>query len=189
MTEVPEKPSTRKSGGIGDETDLTNKFSVRPPFRRFSVVAFVSVLSMASIDLYAQTRLRVELTDQGDCSVTTNSAAGRSHVRYPRQRADWRCAVTAVGGSEAVDLEIVAPPGAGRPAASFPRATWSEEQGRWIGRARLPSPPSVVRIVPSGSSREAWLDVAVLAAAAAAMMWSLAIAGRASRGRRAQGAA
>jgi hypothetical protein len=100
-----------------------------------------------------------------------------------------RCAVTAVGGSEPVDLEIVAPPGAGRPASSFPRASWSEEQGRWIGRARLPSPPSFVRIVPSGSSRETWLDIAVLAAAAVAMMWSLTIAGRAPRGGRAQGAA
>jgi hypothetical protein len=149
----------------------------------------LTAILLTPVHLSADTRLRVELTDRGDCSVTTNSAAGRSHVRYPRQRADWRCAVTAVGGSEPIDLEIVAPPGAGRPASSFPRATWTEEQGRWIGRARLPSPPSFVRLVPSGSSREAWLDVAVLAAAAAAMMWSLSIAGRAPRGGRAQGSA
>jgi hypothetical protein len=166
---------------------------MRAPARRafgpFCILYSVFCILGSTVHLHADTRLRVELTDQGDCSVTTNSAAGRSHVRYPRQRADWRCAVTAVGGSEPVDLEIVAPPGAGRPASSFPRATWSEEQGRWIGRARLPSPPSFVRIVPSGSSREAWLDIAVLAAAAAAMMWSLSIAGRAPRGGRPQGAA
>jgi hypothetical protein len=163
------------------------------PAHRFcilhSVFCVLAAILLTPVYLNAQTRLRVELTDQGDCSVTTNSAAGRSHVRYPRQRADWRCAVTAVDGSDPVELEIVAPPGSGRPASSFPRATWTEERGRWIGRARLPSPPSFVRVVPSASSREAWLDVAVLAAAAAAMLWSLSIAGRAPRGGRARGSA
>jgi hypothetical protein len=120
----------------------------------------------------------VEFTDKGDCSVVTVGAIGRSAVRYPRQSAEWRCAVTLVGGAGAVELEVVAPPGAGRPASSFPQLKWTEEDGRWEGRARLPSPPSFVRLVPAGSARERWLDVSVLAAAAIATIWSLAFARR-----------
>lgn len=92
--------------------------------------------------------------------------------------AEWRCAVTSVGGAGAVELEVVAPPGAERPASSFPQLKWTEGDGRWEGRARLPSPPSFVRLVPAGSARERWLDVSVLAAAAIATIWSLAFARR-----------
>ncbi|MGH9332116.1 MAG: hypothetical protein ACRD09_16865 [Vicinamibacterales bacterium] len=45
-----------------------------------------------------------------------------------------------------------------------------------MGRARLSSPPSFVRLVPAGSARERWLDVSVLAAAAVATLWSLVVA-------------
>jgi hypothetical protein len=124
----------------------------------------------------AETRLRVEFTDQGDCSVTTSGPMGRSAVRYPRQSADWRCAVTSVSGAGAVALEVVAPPGADRPAVSFPQLMWREEGGRWVGRNELPALPAFVRLVPAGSAHERWLDITVLAAAAAATLWSLAVA-------------
>ncbi|MGH9315188.1 MAG: hypothetical protein ACRD1S_18540 [Vicinamibacterales bacterium] len=84
--------------------------------------------------------------------------------------------MTTVGGAGAVDLEVVTPPGAERPASSFPQLAWSQENGRWVGRARLSSPPSFVRLVPAGSARERWLDVSVLAAAAVATLWSLVVA-------------
>ena len=135
-------------------------------------------LAFAPVIVGAETRLRVEFTDEGDCSVVTVGATGRSAVRYPRQSAEWRCAVTSVGGAGAIDLEVVAPPGTGRPASSFPQLKWTEDNGRWEGRARLPSPPSFVRLVPAGSARERWLDVSVLAAAAIATIWSLAFARR-----------
>jgi len=150
-------------------------------------VLLTLLLSFAPAIVGADTRLRVEFTDTGDCSVTTSGPSGRSHVRYPRQMADWRCAVTTVRDTGPVDLEVVAPPGAERPAASFPQLAWSEENGRWVGRARLPSLPSFVRLVPAGSARERWLDVSVLAAAAVATLWSLVVAGpgwrRGARGR------
>jgi hypothetical protein len=134
------------------------------------------ILLLSSVT--ADTRLRVEFTDTGDCSVVTSGPTGRSAVRYPRQLAEWRCAVTTVGDAGAVDLEVVAPPGVARPASSFPQLTWTEENGRWMGRAHLPSPPAFVRVVPSGSARERWLDASVLLAAAAATIWSLAFARR-----------
>jgi hypothetical protein len=129
-----------------------------------------------SATLTADTRLRVELTDRDDCVVTTNGPSGRSHVRYPRHVAEWRCAVTTVRDAGVVDLEVVAPPGAGRPASSFPQLTWREETARWVGRARLPAAPAFVRIVQAGGTRERWLDLAVAAAALAAALWSLAVA-------------
>jgi hypothetical protein len=132
-------------------------------------------ICLLALTVSADTRLRVELTDTGDCSVTTNGPSGRSHVRYPRSTADWRCAVTTVADAGVVELEVVAPPGADRPASSFPQLAWHEEAGRWIGRARLPSPPAFVRLAPSGS-RERWLDGAALAAAALATLWSLGVA-------------
>jgi hypothetical protein len=128
------------------------------------------------VSLTADTRLRVEFTDKGDCSVVTSGPTGRSAVRYPRQSAEWRCAVTSVRDAGVVDLEVVAPPGAGRPASSFPQLQWIEENGRWTGRSRVPSPPAFVRLVPAGSARERWLDASVLAAAAIATIWSLAFA-------------
>jgi hypothetical protein len=136
--------------------------------------------ALTPIVTVAETRLRVEFTDTGDCSVVTSGPTGRSAVRYPRQLAEWRCAVTTVGDAGAVDLEVVAPPGAARPASSFPQLTWTEENGRWMGRTQLPSPPAFVRVVPSGSARERWLDASVLLAAAAATIWSLAFARRRS---------
>jgi hypothetical protein len=133
-------------------------------------------LTLAPAMVLAETRLRVEFTDQGDCSVTTSGPMGRSAVRYARQSADWRCAVTSVGGAGAVALEVVAPPGADRPAVSFPQLMWREEGGRWVGRNELPALPAFVRLVPAGSAHERWLDITVLAAAAAATLWSLAVA-------------
>jgi hypothetical protein len=134
------------------------------------------ILILLSASLAADTRLRVEFTEKGDCSVITMGPTGRSSVRYPRLSADWRCAVTSVGDAAAVDLEVVAPAGGERPASSFPQLAWTEENGRWVGRAPLPSPPSFVRLVPAGSARERWLDASVLAAAAAATLWALAVA-------------
>jgi len=134
------------------------------------------IFTLAPVVAIADTRLRVEFTDTGDCSVVTVGATGRSAVRYPRQSAEWRCAVTSVDGAGAVELEVVAPPGAARPASSFPQLKWTEVKGRWEGRARLPAPPSFVRLVPAGSARERWLDASVLAAAAIATIWSLAFA-------------
>jgi hypothetical protein len=141
-----------------------------------SVTPLLILLALMPVAAGAETRLRVEFTDKGDCSVVTTGPIGRSAVRYPRQSAEFRCAVTSVGDAGAVDLEVVAPPGAGRPASSFPQLTWTAENGRWTGRARVPSPPAFVRLVPSGSARERWLDVSVLVAAAAATLWSLAFA-------------
>jgi hypothetical protein len=144
----------------------------RPIIHRGLLLTFL----LAPAFVFADTRLRVEFTDKGDCSVVTAGPSGRSAVRYPRQSAEFRCAVTSVGDPGAVDLEVVAPPGAGRPASSFPQLTWTEENGRWTGRARVPSPPAFVRLVPFGSARERWLDATVLVAAAAATLWSLAFA-------------
>jgi hypothetical protein len=143
--------------------------------RRLTLLLTV-FFAFAPVVATADTRLRVEFTDKGDCSVVTTGPVGRSAVRYPRQSAEWRCAVTSVGDAGAVDLEVVAPPGAGRPASSFPQLRWTEDNGRWMGRARVPSPPAFVRLVPAGSARERWLDVSVLLAAAAATIWSLAFA-------------
>jgi hypothetical protein len=98
-------------------------------------------------------------------------------VRYPRHTSEWRCAVTTVGEGGAIDLEVVAPPAIGRPSSSFPQMTWRQESGRWVARAKLPAAPSFVRLVPAGSTRERWLDAAVLLAAAVAMIVSLVIAG------------
>jgi hypothetical protein len=148
---------------------------VARPFR-VVVIALTLCFGVIPEPATADTRLRVEFTDKGDCSVVTVGATGRSAVRYPRQAAEWRCAVTSVGGVGAVELEVVAPPGAERPASSFPQLKWTEVNGRWEGRARLPAPPSFVRLVPAGSARERWLDVSVLAAAAVATIWSLAFA-------------
>jgi hypothetical protein len=131
---------------------------------------------LGSAALHADTRLRVEFTDQGDCSVTTSGPTGRSAVRYPPHSADWRCAVTTVRDAGPIDLEVVAPPGVERPSSSFPQLSWRDEDGRWIGRSRLPAPPSFVRLTPAGSSRERWLDASLVAAAAVAMLWSLAVA-------------
>lgn len=139
-------------------------------------VLLILVFTFAPLIALADTRLRVEFTDTGDCSVVTTGPVGRSAVRYPRQSAEWRCAVTSVGDAGPVDLEVVAPPGAGRPASSFPQLTWTEEDSRWMGRARVPSPPAFVRLVPAGSARERWLDASVLVAAAVATIWSLAFA-------------
>jgi len=97
-------------------------------------------------------------------------------VRYPRQTADWRCAVPGLGSADRVDLEVVAPAGAERPASSFPQLAWQHDAGRWVGRARLPAAPAFVRLVPGGSRRERWLDLIVAAAAVAAALWSLAVA-------------
>jgi hypothetical protein len=130
---------------------------------------------LCSATLAADTRLRVEFTERGDCVVTTNGPSGRSHVRYPRHVDDWRCAVTTVRDAGIVDLDVVAPPATRRPASTFPQLTWREEAGRWVGRARLPAAPAFVRIVPEGGG-ERWLDVAVAAAAIAAGLWSLAAA-------------
>jgi hypothetical protein len=143
------------------------------PCLRALLAAGICFLPLAAS---ADTRLHVEFTDQGDCRVTTTGPAGRSAVRYPRQSAEWRCAVTTVRDAGPVDLEVAAPSGAERPSSSFPQLSWSDEGGRWIGRARLPSAPSFVRLAPAGTSRERWLDASVLAAAAVAMLWSLAVA-------------
>jgi hypothetical protein len=139
-------------------------------------VLLTLLLALVPVVGSADTRLRVEFTDKGDCSVVTIGSIGRSAVRYPRQSAEWRCAVTSVGDAGAVDLEVVAPPGAGRPASSFPQLKWMEENGRQVGRARMPSPPAFVRLVPAGSTRERWLDASVLLAAVAAILSSLAFA-------------
>jgi hypothetical protein len=160
------------------QSTILNHQSIRkspmPPFCNAGILTLV--LALAPVVATADSRLRVEFTDTGDCSVVTTGPVGRSAVRYPRQSAEWRCAVTSVGDAGAVDLEVVAPPGAGRPASSFPQLTWAEENGRWIGRSRVPSPPAFVRLVPAGSGRERWLDLSVLVAAAAATLWSLAFA-------------
>lgn len=123
----------------------------------------------------ADTRVRVEFTDRGECSVTANGPASRSHVRYPRVTPEWRCAVPGLRDAGSVDLEVLAPPGADRPAASFPRLRWEPHGDRWVGRARLPSAPAFVRLAPAGSRGSRWLDLSVVLAAAAAIVWSLAI--------------
>lgn len=148
---------------------------LRVPLVRSVLVSAVAALASVGVAT-GDTRVRVELTDRGDCSVTTNGPGGRSHVRYPRHLADWRCAVTTVHDMGAVDLEVVAPPGADRPASSFPQLAWREEGGRWVGRGRMPAPPAFVRLVPAGAARERWLDLTVAAAAIAAALWALAVA-------------
>lgn len=125
-----------------------------------------------------QTRIRVEFAPGGDCIVSVVGARGRASVTYPRRTAEWRCAVPALadtaGGGASVVLEVWLPGGAARPVGEFPRLAWARRDGRWVGAARLAAPPAFVRVPTPG--RAAWwraVDLAVLAAALAAGLWSV----------------
>ena len=125
----------------------------------------------------AQTRVRVEFTSEGDCRVSSTGPGFRGNVTYPRRTDARRCAIPAGARGEPVVLEVVLPAGTPRPAGEFPRMSWREVDGGWIGTAHLLAPPAFVRI-PEGDDPSARLarvlDVAALVAAAIAILWSLA---------------
>jgi hypothetical protein len=115
------------------------------------------------------------MTEAGTCIVSGSGPALRGTMTYPRRTAEPRCAIAGVAPGAAIDLEVIAPPGAARPAAAFPRLAWTERGGRWVGRAALPAAPAFVRLHDSGTAAAARaLDVLTVAATIAAAVWSLA---------------
>jgi hypothetical protein len=96
-------------------------------------------------------------------------------MTYPRRTAEPRCAIAGVAPGSAIELEVIAPPGAPRPAAGFPRLEWTERDGRWVGRGSLPASPAFVRLDEAGTAAAARaLDALTVAATIAAALWSLA---------------
>jgi hypothetical protein len=147
---------------------------------RLTCAFLVAVLAVAAA-AGAQTRIRVEFTAAGECAVTTRGPGGHANVRYPRRTAEMKCVVPTTLKPGAVDLEVVLPPGAPRPAGEFPRLDWAESDGRWVGTASLPAPPAFVRIPDpvTGGRLAHWLDLLVLAGAGIGAVWAVA-RGRAS---------
>ena len=156
----------------------------RPILQSPILQSAILLLVLAPGAALAETRIRVEFKADDECAVSTTAGNGRASVTYPRRTTEMRCVVPALAeatGGE-VNLEVVLPPGQGRPVDAFPRLDWAERDGRWIGTGRLDGVPAFVRIAPDWGLQR-WrtraLDLTVLAATMLAIGWSI-IRGRAS---------
>ena len=126
--------------------------------------------------------LTVEFAAGGRCTVTTTGDRSRSVrvVDVPQPvvpASEYRCDVSPGPQGRPIQLVVVLPPGDTPAGADFPRLAWTEQDGRWLGSATLPAPPSFVRVAKKGSAaarRARLLDVAALAATAIAIGWTIA---------------
>ena len=135
----------------------------------------VCVLLGVAAGARAQTSVKVEFTAAGECAVTAAGPTGRASVKSPLRTSELKCVVPVPRDAGAVDLEVVMPPGASRPAGGFPRLAWTERDGRWVGTASLPAAPAFVRVPDAarGARRERVLDLLVLAGALLGAVWAV----------------
>ncbi len=133
------------------------------------------ILLSFSANARTQTTVRVEFTAAGECAVTAAGPTGRAGVKSPLRDAELKCIVPLPRDAGAVDLEVVMPPGAARPAGAFPRLAWTERDGRWVGVASLPAAPAFVRVPDParGAMGERVLDLLVLAGALLGAVWAV----------------
>jgi len=140
-----------------------------------AALAAILVLLSAAPGARAQTSVRVEFTAAGECAVTAVGPTGRAGMKSPLRTSELKCLIPVPRDAGAVDLEVLMPPGASRPAGAFPRLAWTERDGRWLGAASLPAAPAFVRVPEPdrGALRERVLDVLVLAGALLGAVWSV----------------
>jgi hypothetical protein len=125
--------------------------------------------------------VKIEFRDGGRCTVTMHDESSRSErvadVPGPASSpSEYRCAIGSPPRGHPIDLSVILPQGEGPVGAEFPRLTWAERGGHWIGTASLPAAPSFVRVPKSGSAaprRARLLDWAALAATAIAVAWTI----------------
>jgi hypothetical protein len=124
--------------------------------------------------------VKVDFRDGGRCTVIAHDENPRSDrvidVPGPAAPFEYRCAVAAQPRGRPIELSVLLPPGAVPAGAEFPRLSWAERDGRWIGTASLPAAPAFVRVPTIGSAaprRARLLDWAALAATAIAIAWTI----------------
>jgi len=124
--------------------------------------------------------VKVDFRSGGRCTVIAHDESPRSDrvadVPGPSVPFEYRCALFAQPRGRSIDLAVMLPSGEAPAGAEFPRLEWTERDGRWVGRAPLPSAPAFVRVPVKGSTapRRAWLlDWAALAATTIAVAWTI----------------
>ena len=122
----------------------------------------------------------IEFRDGGRCTVTMHDESSRSDrvvdVPVPPSPSEYRCAIGSPPRGYPIDLTVMLPQGERPVGAEFPRLTWTDRGGHWIGTASLPAAPSFVRVPRGGSAaprRARLLDWAALAATAIAIAWTI----------------
>lgn len=112
----------------------------------------------------AEIGLTVEFLADGRCSVNAAGPgfhAGMAYLPSPAapMASGRRCVVPSAPRGVPVRLTVRLPSGAARPDDEFPRVSWREQDGRWIGTASLPAAPAFVSVSGPGAAAPArWLD-------------------------------
>ncbi len=146
----------------------------------------------ADVSPQARASITVRVHRDGTCEAAVNGAERAAQARNPdrgaRQAAptDFVCALPAVRAGSGVDLVVALPPGVEPSGADFPRLTWREDGGVWIGAAALPAAPAFVRVAGPDSRlprRARWLDAIALAATVLAILVTILYSARAADAR------
>src|SRR5206468_7499272 len=108
----------------------------------FTQGAVGALIVAASTD--DQVAMRVEFLANGQCmsSITGSDfpSASLSAAQTPSaSRSEYRCPVSWRSHGQSVALAVLLPAGESPAGADFPRLTWTEHDGRWIGTAALPA--------------------------------------------------
>jgi hypothetical protein len=142
------------------------------PFSVFSVSSSSAAPPAISV--------KVDFREGGRCTVIAHDESPRSDrvvdVPGPSVHFEYRCAVFAQPRGRPIELAVLMPPGETPAGAEFPRLTWTDRDGRWVGTASLPAAPAFVRVPTRGSSaprRARLLDWAALTATAIAIAWTI----------------
>ncbi|MGE5244866.1 MAG: hypothetical protein ACM3SQ_11620 [Betaproteobacteria bacterium] len=111
----------------------------------------------------ASVRLAVDFLADGRCAVSAVGDGFHASMTYlPSPAApasELRCTVPSAPQGRPVELVVRLAPGVAPPDDEFPRLSWSERQGQWIGTASLPAAPAFVSLSRGGAAPPArWLD-------------------------------
>jgi hypothetical protein len=92
----------------------------------------------------------------GSCSV---AIAGTAALRSSRPDqpalapgAGFDCPIPPIPAGPAVNVIVLLPDGRLPSSAEFPRLSWQQRDGRWVGTTTLPAAPAFVRVPQAGDS-------------------------------------
>ncbi len=109
-------------------------------------------------------RVEVEFLADGRCAVSGVGEGFHASMTYlpspaVRPAAELRCTVPSAPRGRPVALRVVLPPGVQPFGDDFPRLSWSQQDGRWVGAALLPASPAFVSVPQPGAAPPArWVD-------------------------------
>lgn len=130
----------------------------------FVVALLMAVAVARAAAAAAPIRIDIAFLDDGRCSVVAEGDGFRANLTYLPSPAlssasGLRCTIPASPKGRPVELTVRLPRGVASAGSDFPRLTWSERDGVWVGTASLPAAPAFVSVPQAGAAAPPrWLD-------------------------------